>query len=54
MGAELFIQRGRAVGLQSIRLRAAFREHAVAPELYQHYPFKMTRACVILTLTFEG
>jgi hypothetical protein len=34
MGAELFIPRGRAVGLQSMRLRAVFREHAVAPELY--------------------
>jgi len=53
MGAELFISRGRAVGLKSTRLTAAFRQHAIAPELYQHYPFKMKRAWVILTLTFE-
>jgi len=53
MGEEYFIPRGRAVGLQSTRQRAAFREHAVAHDLYQHYPFKMKRASVILTLTYE-
>jgi hypothetical protein len=31
MEAELFIPRGLAVGLQSVMLRAASRERAVAP-----------------------
>jgi hypothetical protein len=50
MGAEVFIPRGRADG-RTAKYEAKC-EYAVAPDY--HYNFKMKRAWVILTLTFEG